>query len=53
MGVFIELVVAVFKPEAYIILQLGEVVIVAEEDGGVHRLLFCVMFWAQTSIISL
>ena len=35
---------AVFELEAHIILQMGVIVRLAEEDVGVHRLLFCVLF---------
>ena len=48
-----ELVVAVFKPEASILFQMGGVIRVVEEDGGVQRLLFCVLFWVQTRRICL
>ena len=43
----------IFEPESHILLQLDEIFIMSEEDGGIHRLLFCVMFWVQTRIICL
>ena len=42
-----------FQKEAHIILHLGEVVRVAEEDSFVHGLMFCVMFWVQMRRICL
>ena len=47
-GFLIDLVAAASEPKARIVLHLGEVVKEAEEDGGIYRLLFCVLFWVQT-----
>ena len=42
--------VTLFETEAHIILQLCGIIRVAEEYGGVNRLLFCVLFWVQTRV---
>ena len=43
-GDFVHIVNAVFKPKYHIISHLGDIIIVAEKYGGVHPLLFCVLF---------
>ena len=43
----------VFETKFHSLLQLSEVIRVADKDGGVRRLLFCVLFWVQMGIICL